>query len=217
MTFHGLMGAVFVCVMMIGGAHHANANALYDCLYEPSTQKRLTGCNTVINDPASMDTEKAQALEMRARQFSIERKFPEAMQDLNQSLQLNPNSDYALNGRAWTLFRWKKTDEGMNDVSKALEIAPMSAPAWDTRAHLHQLRGEFEKAFTEYEAAIGFGGEPFIRTYQCGLRERGLYKGQINGIYSVEMRTALRKCAFSKSCDPLPENEFVQECDGLTS
>lgn len=79
------------------------------------------------------------------------------------------------------------------------------------------ILGQYDRAFVEYEAAIGFGGEAFIRTYQCGLRERGLYKGPVDGVYSVAMRTALRACAFSATCDPLPENEYAQECESATS
>jgi tetratricopeptide (TPR) repeat protein len=194
----------------------ALADDFTDCL-SGAEGKRVSSCTAIIDNPATSEFDRAQALEMRSLGLSLTGKFPEALQDLEKALQINPNSAIALNGRAWTLYRWKRSAEGMGDVNRSLQIAPMSAPAWDTRAHLHQVQGNFERAFTEYEAAVGFGGESFIRMYQCGLRDLGLYKGPVDGIYSAELRAALRACAFTATCDPVPENELQQECDAATS
>jgi tetratricopeptide (TPR) repeat protein len=179
--------------------------------------QRIAACTAVIDDPATGDYERELALQARSIDLSIAGRFAEAIQDHEHILRINPNSAIAYNGRAWTLFRWKNTADGMEDVNKSLSLDGTLAPAWDTRAHLYQLLGDFEKAFKDYESAIGFGGEPFIRTYQCGLRARGHYKGQIDGIYSTEMREALRACSSSKTCDPLPDNEFEQDCENIVS
>jgi tetratricopeptide (TPR) repeat protein len=196
--------------------HSVAADNYTDCFTGPPS-KRVTPCTAIIDDPATTDVDRSTALDNRSIGLMIAGKHEEAIADLNRSLEIIPNSARALNGRAWTLFRWKNTTEGMDDVNRALEIDPTFAAAWDTRAHMYQMLGNFEKAFNEYEAAVGFGGEPMIRTYQCGLRERGFYQGPVDGIYSAMMRTALRNCAFTKTCDPLPENEFQEECDLLAS
>jgi Tetratricopeptide repeat len=194
----------------------ARADNFADC-FSGQLRQRIPACTAIIEDPASTALERERALETRSVDLSIAGRFAEALQDLERAIQINPNSAIALNGRAWAIYRWKKSTAGMDDVNKALRLDGTLAPAWDTRAHLFQTLGDFEKAFQDYEAAVGFGGIPFIRIYQCGLRERGLYKGIIDGIYSPEMRTALRACAFSTSCDPLPDNEFEQDCENATS
>jgi tetratricopeptide (TPR) repeat protein len=195
---------------------HAMADRLSDCL-DAKPRQFIAPCSKVIDDPASTTFELEIALERRSMDLLIAKKYAEAMQDLDRALKINPQSARALNGRAWTLYRWKKTADGMGDVNASLRIEGNYAPAWDTRAHLYQLLGQYEKAFNEYEAAIGFGGQSFVRMYQCGLKERGLYKGPADGIYSATVRAALRSCAFSASCDPLPENEFVEECENISS
>jgi tetratricopeptide (TPR) repeat protein len=195
---------------------HARADAYANCLYGTLGQ-RIASCSTVIDDPATTALDLERALEIRSTDLAIAKRYGEAMRDLDRSLQLNPQSATALNGRAWTLYRWKNTADGMNDVNASLRISGGYAAAWDTRAHLYQLLGQFDKAFTEYEAAIGFGGEKFIRMYQCGLKERGLYKGPADGIYSAAARAALRTCANSATCDPLPKNEYEEECENLSS
>jgi tetratricopeptide (TPR) repeat protein len=210
--FAGRLALLWLAVL----SHAAMADDLADCL-SGVPGKRVASCTAAIDDPNTGELQRGQALENRSVDLSIAGKFPEAMRDVEAALQINPDSAIALNSRAWTLYRWKRSVEGWDDVNKSLQIAPMSAPAWDTRAHLHQLRGHFEKAFNEYEAAVGFGGVPFIRMYQCGLKERKLYSGPVDGIYSAELRAALRACALTTTCDPVPDYEFQQECDAATS
>ncbi len=194
----------------------ARADSYSDCI-DGKLGQRIASCTAVIEDPATTAADLERALHIRSADFLIAKRHADAMQDLDRALRLNPQSALALNGRAWTLYRWKNTSDGMDDVNASLRIDGTYAAAWDTRAHLYQLLGQYDRAFVEYEAAIGFGGEAFIRTYQCGLRERGLYKGPVDGIYSGAMRTALRACAVSATCDPLPENEYEQDCESATS
>ncbi len=212
-TSLALLLAVFAALW---GTGHARADVYADCM-EGRLGQRIASCSAVIADPATAALDLEHALEIRSVDLAIAKRYAEAKQDLDRALQLNPQSATALNGRAWTLYRWKNTTDGMNDVNASLRINGAYAAAWDTRAHLYQLLGQFDKAFNEYEAAIGFGGENFIRMYQCGLKERGLYKGPADGIYSSAVRVALRTCAFSASCDPLPENEYEQECENVLS
>lgn len=209
--------ALFLAIFsVLWAAGLARADSYADCM-DGKLGERVSSCTVIIDDPATTALDLERALEIRSADFLIAKRHAEAMQDLDRALQLNPQSALALNGRAWTLYRWKNTADGMEDVNQSLRIDGAYAPAWDTRAHLYQQLGQFDRAFIEYEAAIGFGGQAFVRTYQCGLRERGLYKGPIDGIYSVAMRTALRACAMSAACDPLPENEYAQECESATS
>lgn len=205
--------AVFLMFCATG---QARADRLADCIYAVPGQ-RIASCSLVIDDPAATAMEIERALITRSIDLMIAKRFSETMQDFDRVLQLNPQSAIALNGRAWALYRWKNSADGMDDVNASLRLDGTYAAAWDTRAHLYQVLGQFDKAFNEYEAAIGFGGESFIRTYQCGLKAHGLYKGPADGIYTSTVRAALRKCAFSASCDPLPENEFAQDCESVSS
>ena len=194
----------------------AKADSYADCT-SGKVGQRIASCSAVIDDPATNAFDLERALDIRGTDLAIAKRFAEAMQDLDRALQLNPNSAIALNGRAWTLYRWKNSADGMDDVNASLRINGAFAAAWDTRAHLYQVLGQFDKSFNEYEAAIGFGGEFFIRMYQCGLKERGVYKGPVDGIYSAATRAALRSCASSATCDPLPKNELEEECESATS
>ncbi len=212
-TVFALLLAFFATLPMTG---FARADSYADCM-DGKLGRRISACSAVIDDQTTTEFDLERALEIRSADLLIAKRHAEAMQDLDRALQLNPQSATALNGRAWTVYRWKNTAEGMDDVNASLRVNGAYGAAWDTRAHLYQLLGQFDRAFTQYEAAIGFGGENFVRMYQCGLRERGIYKGPIDGVYAAAVRAALRTCAMSAACDPLPENEYEEECDGATS
>jgi tetratricopeptide (TPR) repeat protein len=207
---------LLTCFLTLCATGHARADVYTDCM-DGQLGKRVTSCTAVIDDPATSVFDLERALIIRSSDLATAKRFAEAKQDLDRALQLNPRSATALNDRAWNLYRWKNTADGMDDVNASLRENGAYAAAWDTRAHLYQLLGQFDKAFNEYEAAIGFGGEEYIRTYQCGLKKRGLYKGPADGLYSAAVRAALRKCAFSVTCDPLPENEYETECENASS
>jgi tetratricopeptide (TPR) repeat protein len=193
------------------------ASTAGDCYAGQLNEQRMAACTKIIEDPAVGPTERASALSVRALIKSLKSQFPEAISDLDQALALDPDSSQALNNRAWAMFKWKRSAEGMDDVERALMLEPNGAYIWDTRAHLRQVLGDFPGAIKDYEAAVGIGGEYFVKLYQCGLRERGLYHGPSHGLYSKETREALLKCASSSHCDPLPLNEFEEECDAATS
>jgi tetratricopeptide (TPR) repeat protein len=206
----------FALFVLVCAAQVAHADNYTDCM-SGDRKLLITSCTAVIEDPATSDADRAVALDKRSLGLIMAGKLEESLQDIERSLQLEPNSYSALNARAWTVYRMRRTADGMNDVNKSLQLNATNEAAWDTRAHLYQLLGDYEQAFKDYEAAVGFGGDGLIKTYQCGLRERGLYKGPTDGIYSADTRTALRACAFKSNCDPLPENEFQLECEANTS
>jgi tetratricopeptide (TPR) repeat protein len=192
------------------------ANALAEDCYNGTLRQRFDACTAIIDDPTTPEPTRTDARVARALMHSELGRYPDAIADMDKVIADNPDWAYALNGRAWFKFEWKRSTEGMVDVERALQLEPRSGPYWDTRAHLRQVLGDFEGAFADYETAVGFGGVDMIRMYQCGLSKRGLYKGKIDGIYAQDVRAALKSCAFSSSCDPLPNIKSTPEsnqCD----
>jgi tetratricopeptide (TPR) repeat protein len=169
-------------------------------------QQAIKECTAIIDDPATDPARRSDAFGQRGLALSMMKRYAEAIADYDKAIEINPDADVSLNNRAWAWFRWQGSTKGMADVERALKLAPGADSTWDTRAHLRQLEGDHEGAFNDYEAAVGIGGERAVRAYQCGLSQRGHYKGRIDGIYSAETRAALKTCAFIKTCDPLPDD-----------
>ncbi len=206
----------FIVVLALLGASAATplrAEVATDCFSE-DWGRRVAGCTIIIESNTATPAEKAQAYAMRALALSIKGQYESAIRDYDESIRIAPDFAVALNNRAWAYFKWGRGSQGLADVERSLQLNPLSEHTWDTRAHIRQTLGQFSGAFADYERAVDIGGERMIKLYQCGLTEAGIYRGKIDGIYSNEVRDALRQCAHRRDCDPLPGDE---QCRQATS
>jgi tetratricopeptide (TPR) repeat protein len=207
--------AIAALLVVLGScvATVARAEVATECLSE-DWNRRIAGCSAIIENPATQPTERAEAYAMRALALSLKGQYGEAIRDYDRAIAIVPSFAVALNNRAWAYFKWGQGPKGLADVERSLALNPLSEHTWDTRAHIRQVMGNFAGAFADYEQAVNLGGERMVKLYQCGLTAQGLYKGRIDGYYTDEVKTALRTCANSKTCDPLPADE---ECKDPTS
>lgn len=214
-SFHKHLVALAAALALFAGipALPLRAEVATDCLSE-DWERRISGCTAIIDSPGASPEQKAVAYATRALALSLKGRFEAAIDDYGAALKIEPNFAVALNNRAWAYFKWGQGAKGLADVEKSLKLNPMSEHTWDTRGHIRQIMGNHAGAFADYEQAANLGGERMVKLYQCGLSAQGLYKGRMDGYYTEEVRTALRSCANSKACDPLPADE---ECKDPTS
>lgn len=210
---HGLSFArvlIALLPLLLAAGAPARAEVATDCFSE-DWNRRIGGCTVIIESNTATPAEKAQAYAMRALALSIRGQYDNAIRDYDESIRLAPDFAVALNNRAWAYFKSGRGLKGLPDVERSLQLNPLSEHSWDTRAHIRQTLGQHEAAFSDYERAVDIGGDRMIKLYQCGLTEAGLYKGKVDGVYSPEVRDALRQCAFKKDCDPLPSDEQCRQ------
>lgn len=188
----------------------ARAEVATDCFSEDN-ERRYAGCSAIIDSPGSSDQDKAYAYSMRALSLSLKQLYGEAIRDYDAAIAINPNFAVALNNRAWAYHKWGRAAEGLPDVERSLRINPLSEHTWDTRAHIRQAMGEHSAAFSDYQQAMIIGGPRMVKLYQCGLSATGLFRGKLDGIYSDELRDALKMCADQRTCDPLPADEECKD------
>lgn len=184
-----------------------------DCFSE-DLSRRIPACTALIGSSGVSDSDLALAYSARALAYSVQGRYDQAIPDYDQSLALDPNSAIALNNRAWAYFKSGQPERGSADVEKALALLPDSPHTLDTRAHIYQSRGDHRKALRDYETAMRYGGTHIVKLYQCGLQANSLYEGEIDGLYTSDMRKALEACVATTGCDPLPADE---ECRKITS
>ena len=209
--FGGVLAVAVVSISIGGGL--ARADDAEDCSSEDN-DRRIAGCTEVLATPDLPPDMAALAYSMRALAYSVKGQYDKALPDYDRALAINPNFAAALNNRAWALFKAGRAESGKDDVERSLALQPGSPHALDTRAHIRQTLGKVDDAMADYELAMRFGGERIVKLYQCGLQAQGLYKGDVDGIYSSAVKQALKSCVSSRSCDPLPAEE---ECRRVTS
>ena len=194
-----------------------HAGPMEDCTSE-DLSRRIAACSALIEGgglaASDRDADLALAYSARALAYSVQGQYDRAISDYDASLKLDPGSAIALNNRAWAYFKSGAPERGVTDVEKALSLQPDSPHTLDTRAHIFQSRGDARHALRDYESAMRFGGEHIVKLYQCGLQAHAFYTGEIDGLFTSDMRKALEACVATTGCDPLPADE---ECRKVTS
>ena len=207
-----LLTAVLVVLGVAGPPAIADNSG--DCFSE-DVARRIQGCTDLIERGGFSREELSHAYSQRALAYSLKGLHGEAIRDYDRAIELQPNNAVALNNRAWSQFKSGQGARGVGDVEASLRLSPNSGASYDTRAHIRRVMGNIEGAILDYDLAMQFGGEQMIKMYQCGLTERKLYKGALDGLWSPELRAALVKCVRgSADCDPLPADE---QCRAATS
>ena len=206
---------VAAALVPLGSAAAAppSADPINDCFSE-DLSRRISACSALIGSSGVSNSDLALAYSARALAYSVQGRYDQAIPDYDQSLAIDPNSAIALNNRAWAYYKSGQPERGSTDVEKALALLPDSPHTLDTRAHIYQSRGDHRKALRDYETAMRFGGTHIVKLYQCGLQANSLYEGEIDGLYTSDMRKALETCVATTGCDPLPADE---ECRKITS
>lgn len=200
-------------VLMAGPVLASGAMDDHDC-FSGDNDRRIVGCSELIERSDLPQQLLGSAYAMRALGYSLKGLYDTAIRDYDAAIRLVPDFAVALNNRAWAYYKFGQAAVGLPDVERSLRIQPTSPHAYDTRAHIRQVTGDSSGALRDYEAAMRFGGERMIRLYQCGLAALNIYRGGIDGIYTVELRSAMQICVARQDCDPLPPDE---ECRAVTS
>ena len=213
MVARGLRRCLLGVAALAFAALPASADTSSDCFGE-DLSRRLAACSALIDGANLPEADLALAYSARALAYSVAGKYDLAIPDYDASLKLDPNSAIALNNRAWAYVRSGAPEHGYEDVEKALALLPDSPHTLDTRAHIFQLRGDANRALRDYERAMRSGGAAIVKLYQCGLQAHSLFPGDIDGLYTSEMKRALETCVATTGCDPLPADE---ECRKVTS
>lgn len=207
-------GVLMACVVQIQPSPaNAATDPATDCFSE-DLSRRVASCTTLIEKGGRSGQDLADAYSARALAYSVHGRYEQAIADYDAALNLDPNSAISLNNRAWAYFKSGQPERGANDVDKALQLLPDSPHTLDTRAHILQWRGDHGKAMRDYESAMRVGGSHIVKLYQCGLQAQSLFSGEIDGLYTSDMRKAFEACVATTGCDPLPADE---ECRKVTS
>jgi Flp pilus assembly protein TadD len=91
--------------------------------------------------------------EARGRAFIQSEKFPEALAELNQAIQLAPKASRAYNARGFVYLRQRDYQHALADFNDAIRLDPNYANAYKNRAVTRKLLGDMEGAAADLKAA----------------------------------------------------------------
>lgn len=96
--------------------------------------------------------------------------------------------------------RQGQLQKALADYNEAIRLRPNYPDAYGNRAYLLDLLGLHEQAITDWETALSLGGSDRVKRAQSFLRDKGFYKGAIDGKYGPNSRKALRACVLDEDC-----------------
>ena len=95
----------------------------------------------------------AQQHEARGRAFTQSEKFPEALAELSQAIQLDPNAAHAYNARGYVYLRQHDYQHALADFNDAIRLNPKYANAYQNRAATRKALGDAEGAAADLKAS----------------------------------------------------------------
>jgi tetratricopeptide (TPR) repeat protein len=108
--------------------------------------------------------------------FVAEGRYPEAVESVDEELDLNPDNAFLHNNKAWILATCpddavRNGELAVEHATKACDLTDWSNFAYvDTAAAAHAEAGDFEAAVKWQEEAIRLGGGAYSQDFQKRLR-----------------------------------------------
>ena len=146
-------GSIPLLLSVLCGSNLANADDLSDCRSR-KPDKLLAACSAVIKSATHGARERAEAYRIRGSWLSAQVQWDQAMEDLGQSLKLEPKSGEALFQRGMIQLKLGKTDDALLDLDAAIAAGQRSAAAYAARAEARFRRKEYPQAMGDADQAI---------------------------------------------------------------
>src|SRR5437588_7333411 len=94
------------------------------------------------------------AYQQRAFSYANDQRFQDALNDLNESIKINPRDARAYEQRAAIEMKINDYDKALTDYGEAIKTNPGEIKYHLYRGYIYELRGDLQNAMTETEAAL---------------------------------------------------------------
>jgi len=124
--------------------------------------------------------------------YRLEKRFPEALRDLNQAVKLNPNEAMFYSNRGNIFFDLGQDDQALFDYNNCIRLDSTDENAFANRGAIYGRRGNYDQALNDLNNAVRLD-YTFINAY----KNRGIIHSQLN--QHVAAKRDFRECV---SLDP---------------
>ena len=124
------------------------------CFEGKDPQQRIQACTAVINANREPPAKMAKVYFARGLSFRRSGQNDRALQDYNQSLQLDQQNSNTLNSRCYLFAITDRLQDALKDCNKALQLDPKNQYAYDSRGFTYLKLGMLDASIADYTAAI---------------------------------------------------------------
>ena len=119
-------------------------------------RKQLESCSQAI----AADASNAKFYGARACLYNNLELYPEAIQDAEAALQIDPQFAYGYYVRGWARVRLDMPAEAVEDFTRSIAYAPARIPAYEERARAYRMLGKTDEAQRDRETAQALKAAP---------------------------------------------------------
>ena len=94
------------------------------------------------------------AYQQRAFSYANDQRFQDALNDLNESIKINPRDARAYEQRAAIEMKINDYDKALTDYGEAIKTNPGEIKYHLYRGYIYELRGDLQNAMTDTDAAL---------------------------------------------------------------
>ncbi len=169
----------------------ARAGMEEDCLQDRDPDLQISGCSAVIRSGEYSGKNLATAYNNRGNAYGNLGEYRRAIEDYDQALRIDPGNTLAYNNRGNAYDNLGEYRRAIEDLDQALRLDPGFAFAYNNRATARCHLGRVEASLDDWLHALRLGAFTAEKVQQA-LRDRGFYKGAIDGDFGPASRKALR-------------------------
>jgi len=125
---------------------------------EQNWDKAIDGFRKASEKDRKFTQNLAIAYQQRAYAYANDNRFQDALNDLNQSIQIKPDPR-AYEQRAAIETRISDNDKALADYAEASKLNPGEIKYHNYRAYIYETRGDIQNSMTENDAALKINGK----------------------------------------------------------
>ncbi|WP_298918087.1 tetratricopeptide repeat protein [uncultured Nostoc sp.] len=114
------------------------------------------------------------ALGWRGQTYRLMKRYPEALQDIDRAIELNPKLDWAIARRGETYRSMKRYPEALQDFDRAIELNPKYDWAIARRGQTYLMLKLYNEALADFNRAINLDSDSNWRLYNRALAYQAL-------------------------------------------
>ena len=110
------------------------------------------------------------------------------------------NLSWAYNNRGLGYRRLGDLQRALVEYNESLRLKRDNVEALGNRAYVYDLLGQNDASIRDWERQLEYGGAKWVKRAQKYLKDRGFYRGAIDGKYGSGTQRALRACVPDPGC-----------------
>jgi tetratricopeptide (TPR) repeat protein len=125
-----------------------------DCASHQNDDAKIAACTRIIEDKGEAAAQRTLAYRNRGNVYGSRKLHELANLDFAEALELSPQDQAALFGRARSFSMMGQYDRAIADFTQFLQLNPRGVRAFNERGLVHERKGDLDQALADFDSAL---------------------------------------------------------------